>query len=374
VGEPRQDWEQRFSQLIDRIASDPKAYLQPYGPGHPIHQAPLGKSLQFNNTKYRFFHGERQSAGSLDERMRPNAGLVCYLGDEPYSTSAVADQFMANREITAEHVALRRTSIAQAVAVYMPPRTHLEFLNDYLIHVPEKQGTASMEWAFKHSARQRKMLTDHNMGALTPEALVGKQRQDARREILRHGGDVRPALLSDPALNLAFIVYRAANIDYLDQMLQAVERSALPPAQKDIACDVLMHSFDQFRVNLADALFIPLTIMEYKAKANLTSMVGIEVKPDVMKQAIGDAFERGYAMNIFETDMVRDHSSTACPARARVALTAKSKLPIEGLDMAGGIAGIYDYITQHRAEFKPLLDQLEQDILSRKSSQAAAAR
>lgn len=374
----KDEWNVYFSQLIDKISTAPQGYLIPYGVNHPDYKEPQGEPLIFSNAKFLFYHGAREKDDRGYDKTRPHPGKIRHFGDEPYSISAVADQFVANQQITDKHVEDRRKSVSQALAVYIPIRPYIEFLNDFVEHAAshEAASDASIDWAFKHSFKQIRRLTDPlcSTNELKPEALLGKRRQDARRVIMQSGRNIGPAIARDPALELAFVLYRAAHIEYLDRMIAAVEQKDLPPEQKAVALDVLKYSFDQFRVNVADMIFMPLIAMEYKQQVPSVDFTKDAINPDTMKAAIQAGFERGFELGVFETDMVGGRGMAQCPAQGRVSVTAKGRDAIGELGTASGVVGIYDYINHNREAFKPLLDRVKHDLTCTEGRNKSAAR
>ncbi|MCI5049424.1 MAG: hypothetical protein MRY32_03740 [Rickettsiales bacterium] len=310
-----------------------------------------------------------QSSGETVNRFRPDfdpveqhyldhrltkPGEIAHLGDEPYSTAAVAFGSMdepetEGGEYTLEAVQARRQSMMKAINAYMPPKTFPRFLQHYVDGMCESGTRDDALTETLNVYYERIKNKQENQQDPKRDASEDDKRWPARKPFFLSNKSYVPFLMKNPELVLSLALFSSGHIEHINKTWDMIdefsESGQISEQQQDVAADVLMHTFENFRENILPDILFPL-IYNKASKQQVHSS-----QPPSARQALHDALEAVNQQEMFMTDIDGTGQVATCPFRVHFSRLQRAESPAR-------LEDIYDKICANRETLKPILSNI----------------
>ncbi|MCI5049413.1 MAG: hypothetical protein MRY32_03675 [Rickettsiales bacterium] len=310
-------------------------------------------------------------------------GRAEYPGDTPYMWGMVS----ASKEISQASIDLTLDEGKTLITRYAPVGLLNRFTDDWLTRksLDEEQNAqlhrSLGECAESHVHIRNLVLTSEGMKTLAGDGRMSHELfEQLKGDALRRAVNARQnvparALQHEPEVMLAFAITHASYQDYFEQLKTTVGTQLQGDEQK-IAEDNIRRLKNRFDSGIRDGLFMTIPPMLFFELQQATMHYGDEDTHEVPHEFLVDRAIRGAFKRLYDSEMfVREDAGkdgeprkTECPAQWHLKLStgklpeAKDKVSMEHFDFGGRMADMYHHICAHRDQYKPLLDEIQQDI------------
>lgn len=343
-----------FDDIVRRLHEDPDKPLVHYGSDHPVHKKALGSPID------QTYHLEKK--WNFTDKHRKSPGMICYLGDQSYTRNLVPEQFFATPhgvdkplpQPTPEHVVLNRKSVTGALSKYVRE----EEFGQFLTYVLQDSGHTISRHVLDQVTDLITLEHESDEGPISKKdehqdiphcsSIAHLRKNIARSEIMK-GQVGKKFLKQHPVLIASIVTLLCAQAEFLVRLKSAIDRADyLLDDERDIATDVVLHSFNDFRLNLTLNTLLPLTVMHYQENTSDLS------KTDKMMAAIDAAINSMGNQRVMHSeyfDAQGEKHTTHCVARTHLMNVWKGN---KNGNMPG-LADIYKRISEAPDKYNKIL-------------------